>query len=333
MNRKPIIVSFIALLLSFAATVGAAECSMPVDRERVEETMAVYDPDLSVSEEAPWLDGQKVYSLTDGDGNKIAYLSSVGEGAEGILYFLLLHTDESSSKLYQDDYSAAVKAAAKLFDDSLDADRLYDDFRNTYGGQSENCYQWNGTYNETEIEIQKSDSGSVDLTIALYNSEEYSPILEEGDPGDYTQENPLLQISEISYAQYCEAAEAQEKSADESLADGSGYRFYKIEISDSDYHREYEIDLELFVKFDISTESEKAGYEYVVQNHASAGYTFSGITGYCRRVGDKAEAVFGIPIVKRVAEGETQYKESFHYLISYTFSLDDPENAEISTMR
>ncbi|MDO4344525.1 MAG: hypothetical protein Q4C50_06940 [Eubacteriales bacterium] len=331
MNRRLVMVCFTFLLLLWAKTAEAADRSMPIEMNQVVKIIANYDPDISVSEDTAWRDDQKVYSLADGSGNQIAYLSSTGENAEGILYFLLMRADDSPSELYKDDCSTAIKAAADLYGGTLDVDKISDDFIKAYSSQKESKFRWTGTYHDTKIEIKKSPSASADLTVALYNSEKYSPVLREGNPDDYSASNPEIQISEISYAQYSEASGLEGKSADEELGENPDYRFYKIAIRDFEYHKEYKIDLELFLKFDLSKESQTAEYEYVIQNNPSDEYIFSDIRGYCRLEGNQAVAPLGIPVVERIAGGEVQYRERFHYQISFAFSIEDLETIDILT--
>ena len=326
MGRTFMITLLILLLPLWGNKAEAANRSMPIGIDLVEDEVAKYDPDISVLEDEAWRDEQKVYSLTDRDGNIIAFLSSIGENTEGTLQFMLMDSDVSESKLYKDTYQAAVKSAVNLFDDTLDADQIYDDFTSFYHDCEED-FEWTGTYRDTNIIIRKS-SDSVELTVFLYNSEKYSPLLKDGNPEDYSIEDPVIDISEISGKELGDLLSANGNTKDD-FSDSLDDTFYRINISDLDYHTEDKVDVSAFVKFDLSKTEETVDYVAFLQNNPSKEYHFPDITGNCRRDADKIEGTLGIPVVERISGTEVQYKERFNYTAIYNFSLENLEDIEI----
>lgn len=326
MSRTFMTALLILLLPFWGSTAEADNRYMPIEMDLVEDEIAKYDPDISVLEDDAWRDDQKVYSLKDCDGNIIAFLSSIGENTEGTLQFILMDSDVSESGLYEDTYQAVIKSAVNLFDDTLDADQIYDDFTSFYHDCEED-FEWTGTYQDTNIIIRKS-SDSVELTVFLYNSEKYSPLLNDGTPEDYSTEDPVIGISEISGKELDDLFSTNGNTEND-FSNNPDDTFYRIDISDLDYHTEYKVDVSAFVKFDLSKPEETVDYVAFLQNNPSEEYHFPDITGSCRREADKIEGTLGIPVVERISGTEVQYKERFNYTAIYHFSLEDLEDIEI----
>lgn len=80
---KNIAICILAALLLSGCHAGESENAMPVALERVESVVSEYDTDLTVAEDKLSQDLGKSYTLTDGNGQAVAYVSSIGERSEG----------------------------------------------------------------------------------------------------------------------------------------------------------------------------------------------------------------------------------------------------------
>lgn len=306
---------------------NASEVSMPIAMETVESVVSEYDTDIIVLEEEASRDGQTAYSLTDGEGQTVAYLSSIGEGHEGTCNLLLMRNAQSESKLYQNNYGNVIPFAVGLFDPALDSSQVYNDFVNAYKSNEETVFDWRNTYNNTTINIKADAESPVEMSITLYNSEKYNPFPREADPEDYAQANPEVRVSEITKDQFHELLGSQNGGN----GDSQNHRFYKITVSDHDYHAKFKVDLTLLIKTNLQDSSEKMEYEGILWNHSSDEYAFQDVVGYCQRNGNEMEAVLGIPVVDVMKRNEVQYKERFNYKILLKFSTEDLENIQVST--
>lgn len=325
---KYFIICIFAALLFSGCNNNASENVMPFTLENVNNVVSQYDTDIIVLEEDPWRDGQKAYSLTDGKGHTVAYLSSIGEGHEGTFNLLLMRNAQSESKLYQNDYGNVIPFAVGLFDPALDSSQVYNDFVSAYKSNEETDFDWRNTYNNTTVNIKLNAESLVEMSITLCNSEKYNPFPREADPEDYAQANPDVRVSEITKEQFHELLGSQNSGND----DSQNHRFYKITVSDYDYHAKFKVDLTFLIRTNLLENSETLEYEGIVWNYSSDEYAFQDVVGYCQRNGNDIEAVLGIPVVDIMKRNEVQYKERFNYKVLFKFSIEDLESIKVSTL-
>lgn len=331
-KAKYVIICIFAALFFSSCNDKASEISMPIIMENVENVVSAYDTDIIVLEEDAWRDGQKVYSLTDKKNHTVAYLSSVGEQNEGTLNLILMRNEQSESNLYQNNYSTVIKLAMNLFDNTLDSSQVYNDFINDYESNEEKDFDWRNTYNNTTINIKLDVKSPVEMSITLYNSEKYNPFPREANADHYSIVDPDVQVYEITNEQFNELLCLENNENDNFTTDSQNYRFYKIIVSDYNYHAKFKVDLSLFIKINLLESSENLEYEGILHNFLSDEYAFQDVVGYCQRNENEIVAVLNIPIVEIIEKNEVQYKEKFNYKILFKFSIGDLDNIKVSAL-
>lgn len=309
------------------ASCAAVLAASPIDIDKLEILINEFDDGTIVQEQPAWLEQQKNYSLIDAAGNEIAYVSSVGQDTQGMLNLLLMHKENSNSNLYKNEYRTAVSFALKAFSDDIDAEMICNDFENAYNEKVSSEFIWKNTYEDTYvvIEIYESSSVPVELDITLFNSEKYDPFLLEGDLDDYAEKNPLIEITKITPEEFKEQTDTEE----EKYTIYSDMEFYKLTVRDNEYHKDYKIDLQIFVAVNPDNTSEKIGYTYVVQNNVSEMYSFPYVQGWWQKEENQISGVLNIPICEKKLSDGSISNERFHYAVQYDFELDDPQNVTI----
>lgn len=297
----------------------------PVDSDKLEILIKEFDDGTIIQEQSAWLEQQENYSLIDAAGNEIAYLSSVGQDMQGMLNLLLVRIENSDSTLYKNEYRTAIGFSIEAFGDNIDAETICNDFENAYKEKASSEFLWENTYDDTNIIIKIDESSPAELNITLYNSEKYNPFLQEGDLDDYAEKNPLLHIRKITIEEFQEMANTEEERSTFS----PDMEFYKLTVQDNEYHKEYKIDLQIFVAINQDNTNEKFEYAYVTQNNASEMYSFPYIQGWWKKEEAQISGVLNIPICEKKLSDESISNERFHYVIQYTFELDAPQNVTI----
>lgn len=306
---------------SYTAELAAA----PVESDKLELLIKEFDDGTIIQEQPAWLEQQENYSLIDAAGNEIAYVSSVGQDTQGMLNLLLMRIENSSSNLYKNEYRTAVGFALEAFSDNIDAETICNDFENAYKEKASSEFSWENTYDDTNIVIKMDESSPAELNITLYNSEKYNPFLQEGDLDDYAEKNPLLQIMKITREEFQELADKEGERSTFS----PDMEFYKITVQDNEYHKDYKIDLQIFVAINPDSTNEKFEYAYVIQNNASEMYSFPYIQGWWKKEEKQISGVLNIPICEKKLSDGSISNERFHYAVQYDFELDDPQNVTI----
>lgn len=286
MMKKCAAICILAALLFSGCHAGESGNPMPVTLESVKSVVSEYDAGLTVAEDGAFQDGQTSYTLTDGNGQTVAYLTSVGEGSEGALNLLLMRSEQRESKLY--DYGTVISLAVKLFDPALDGSKIYSDFA---AAREEGAdFVWADTYDNTTVYIQTYGENPVEMRIVLYNLEKYNPFPREANPEDYAEINPDVTVSEITGEQFREMLGAKDSGSENE-------KYYQITVSDQNYHAKFKVDLTLLLKINPQQTTERLDYAGVIWNSASDEYAFQDVVGYCLRDQNEIEAVMNIPIV------------------------------------
>ena len=317
--KKYVAICTLAALLFSGCHAGESGNPMPVALESVKSVVSEYDADLTVTEDKLSQDWGKAYSLTDGNGQAVAYVSSIGEGSEGVLNLLLLRSEQRESKLY--DYGTVISLAAKLFNPALDGSKIYSDF--AAAREEGEDFVWADTYDNTTVYIQTYGETPVEMRIVLYNSEKYNPFPREANPEDYAEINPNVTVSEITGEQFREMLGSKDSGSENE-------KYYQITVSDQNYHAKFKVDLTLLLKINPQQTTERLDYAGVIWNSASDEYAFQDVVGYCLRDQNEIEAVMNIPIVDVMEKNVVQYKERFDYKVLMKFSLEDLENVQVS---
>lgn len=317
--KKFAAICMLAALLLSGCHAGESENAMPVTLERVKSVVSEYDAVLTVAEDGAFQDGQTSYTLTDGNGQTTAYLTSVGEGSQGALNLLLMRSEQRESKLY--DYGTVIPLAVKLFDPALDGSKIYSDFASAWEKGSDS--DWTNTYGTTTVYIEVTVEAPVEMRIVLYNSEKYNPFPREANPEDYFEINPDVTVSEITGEQFRELLGSKDSGSDNE-------KYYKITVNDQNYHAKFKVDLTLLLKINLQESKERLDYAGVIWNSSSEEYAFQDVVGYCLRDQNEVEAVMNIPIVDVMEKNVVQYKERFDYKVLINFSLEDLEDVQVS---
>ena len=317
--KKYVAICTLAALLFSGCHAGESGNPMPVALESVKSVVSEYDADLTVTEDKLSQDWGKAYSLTDGNGQAVAYVSSIGEGSEGVLNLLLMRSEQRESKLY--DYGTVISLAAKLFNPALDGSKIYSDF--AAAREEGEDFVWADTYDNTTVYIQTYGETPVEMRIVLYNSEKYNPFPREANPEDYAEINPNVTVSEITGEQFREMLGSKDSGSENE-------KYYQITVSDQNYHAKFKVDLTLLLKINPQQTTERLDYAGVIWNSASDEYAFQDVVGYCLRDQNEIEAVMNIPIVDVMEKNVVQYKERFDYKVLMKFSLEDLENVQVS---
>ena len=316
--KKYVAICTLAALLFSGCHAGESGNPMPVALESVKSVVSEYDADLTVTEDKASQDGT-AYTLTDGNGQSVAYVSSIGEGSEGVLNLLLMRSEQRESKLY--DYGTVISLAAKLFNPALDGSKIYSDF--AAAREEGEDFVWADTYDNTTVYIQTYGETPVEMRIVLYNSEKYNPFPREANPEDYAEINPNVTVSEITGEQFREMLGSKDSGSENE-------KYYQITVSDQNYHAKFKVDLTLLLKINPQQTTERLDYAGVIWNSASDEYAFQDVVGYCLRDQNEIEAVMNIPIVDVMEKNVVQYKERFDYKVLMKFSLEDLENVQVS---
>ena len=317
--KKYVAICTLAALLFSGCHAGESGNPMPVALESVKSVVSEYDADLTVTEDKLSQDWGKAYSLTDGNGQAVAYVSSIGEGSEGVLNLLLMRSEQRESKLY--DYGTVISLAAKLFNPALDGSKIYSDF--AAAREEGEDFVWADTYDNTTVYIQTYGETPVEMRIVLYNSEKYNPFPREANPEEYAEIYPNVTVSEITGEQFREMLGSKDSGSENE-------KYYQITVSDQNYHAKFKVDLTLLLKINPQQTTERLDYAGVIWNSASDEYAFQDVVGYCLRDQNEIEAVMNIPIVDVMEKNVVQYKERFDYKVLMKFSLEDLENVQVS---
>lgn len=204
-KQKLYIFNLCMILLAFSNISNAAELTFPLEPEQIEKVVDTYSTDTIVQEEAAWMENQKIYSLTDASAHTIAFISSVGQESKGLLKWLLLSEEECSREWYDDTYHQTIEAALRAYDEKIDYEMVCGAFLQEYQESQEIDFEWKYLYDDVHIIIRVNDPKivSVEVTIAIYNSEEYNPFSKDeasddsaGKSIDYDYENDNSSISE-----------------------------------------------------------------------------------------------------------------------------------------
>ena len=312
MMKKYAAICILAALLLSGCHAGKVDNTMPVPLETVKSVVSEYDADLTVAEDEASRDGQTSYTLTDGNGQAVAYLSSAGEGSEGALNLLVMRSDLSDTM---------IPLAVKLFDPALDGAKISGDFAAAWEKGAD--FDWTNTYDNTTIYIDINPDAPVQMRIALYNSEKYNPFPREANPEDYGQIAPDVEVTEITGEQFRELLGSSDSG-------NENEKYYKITVNDQNYHAKYKVDLTLLLKIDLQESKERLDFAGVIWNSTSDEYAFQDVVGYCLRDQNDMEAVMNIPIVDVMKGNVVQYKERFDYKVLINFSLADLEHVQVS---
>lgn len=309
--KKCVAICMLAALLLSGCHAGETENAIPVALDKVEAIVAEYDADIRVLEQEATQDGT-AYTLTDGNGQTVAYLTSVGEGSVGALNLLLMRSELSGTM---------IPLAVKLFDPALDGSKISSDFAAAWEKGTD--FDWTNTYDNTTVCIEANADAPVEMRIVLYNSEKYNPFPREANPEDYAEINPDVTVSEITGEQFREMLGAKDGG-------NENEKYYKITVNDQNYHAKFKVDLTLLLKFNMEESKERLDYAGYIWNHPSEEYAFQDVVGYCLRDQNEIEAVMNIPIVDVMEKNVVQYKERFNYQVLIKFSLEDLENVQVS---
>ena len=305
--KKCVAICMLAALLLSGCHAGETENAMPVALDKVEAIVAEYDADIRVLEQEATQDGT-AYTLTDGNGQTVAYLTSVGEGSVGALNLLLMRSELSGTM---------IPLAVKLFDPALDGSKISSDFAAAWEKGTD--FDWTNT----TVCIEANADAPVEMRIVLYNSEKYNPFPREANPEDYAEINPDVTVSEITGEQFREMLGAKDGG-------NENEKYYKITVNDQNYHAKFKVDLTLLLKFNMEESKERLDYAGYIWNHPSEEYAFQDVVGYCLRDQNEIEAVMNIPIVDVMEKNVVQYKERFNYQVLIKFSLADLEHVQVS---
>lgn len=343
----------------------------PLSAEVLTAAIEAAGLEWEITDEQSWMENQRAFTLSDKNGSMVASVASTGdENGRSLMFGFMSKRNEPTDTVNniqvpvtEEEFLKALEMAAVLYGDLESETQIAEDFQKNFEEKAtikdidangkiyaDNGFltysrsgKWESKYGNVNFRANfgyMNDTGEIDYqSIGLYNSGDYILFVDDMEEGEVFEAKPEIEINDISEEEFISAYEKayHEETTEFYYNQTPGiYRFFEVQIKDTEYCPEYPFDIKMYFGVNLSESENNLDRAFIFENEredysflpTAVNYGFS-VAPDVMNGGKLLSGRFGIGrLILKDENGEVIQHKKYNYSTTFEIQISEEELQE-----